>query len=86
VTWTPPADWYTMTTPERLRTLREAVGWNQAQAAIVFGVAASTWNRWEVGVRVPSSGVLTLLDLLGDADVAPLVLARLRAGALGGQS
>lgn len=37
----------------RLRRLREAKGWNQADAAHEIGVGPKTWHLWETGKTQP---------------------------------
>ena len=34
-------------TPEKIKKLREALGWSVATAASKFQVSARTWTRWE---------------------------------------
>ncbi len=52
----------------RLRELRRAKGWTQAQAAEKMGVQTVTLRRWELGLSAPSRATLRQLTDLYDAD------------------
>lgn len=43
---------------ERLVRLREDRGWSQEEAAKTIGTARTTWQQWELGVRLPSGPAL----------------------------
>ena len=43
---------------ERLRAIRQALGWSEEVCAYHLGVTYSTLNRWERGESVPKSRVV----------------------------
>ena len=49
-----PGSAYLRGVGERLRWIRETIGWTQAQCAKAAGVDASTWTKYEAGTRLAS--------------------------------
>ena len=53
--------------PERIVTLRHALGWETRRCAAYLGVDHATWRQWEAGKRAPSkanaAGLLALMRL-----------------------
>lgn len=46
-------------TPEELRAIREELGLKQNEAPPLFGVALTTYKRWELGTRsIPGTAVI----------------------------
>lgn len=45
-------------TKERLVRLRKEKGWSQEEAAKAIGTARTTWQQWELGVRLPNAPAL----------------------------
>lgn len=46
-------------TPEELRAIREEMGLKQVEAPPLFGVALSSYKKWEMGLRsIPGPAVL----------------------------
>ena len=48
-------------TAERIRTLRSARGWTQAEVARRLGITRNGVNSWEQGLSVPSPALLVEL-------------------------
>ena len=70
-------------TAESIREVREQAGLSQAGLARLVGVSAVTINRWERGMRSPSSDSLELVTAVLSGvhvDLGPGRLARHRAG------
>jgi transcriptional regulator with XRE-family HTH domain len=43
---------------ERLKLVRQSLGYSQRKLAVLLGVDDGTWRRWEAGSRQPSPGYL----------------------------
>ena len=50
--------------PDEIRTIREKLGYTQAEAAEKVGVGQGVWSSWERGSRKPSRQSAILIDLL----------------------
>lgn len=48
---------------ERLKLLRETMGWSQSELARQFGVSAAAVNRWESSEIAMSGTALKLLEI-----------------------
>lgn len=48
---------------ERLKILRETMGWSQSELARQFGVSSAAVNRWESGEIAMSGTALKLLEI-----------------------
>ena len=49
---------------ERVKNMREKVGWSQRQLADHFGVPPHTVQSWEQGYRTPPEYVVTMMERL----------------------
>jgi transcriptional regulator with XRE-family HTH domain len=55
-----------MFTPEKIRVLRKALGFNTTQFAAVLGVTANAVDRWEAGERHPRYETMVKMNELAD--------------------
>ena len=49
--------------PDRLKAVRETMGWSQSELARQFGVSSAAVNRWESGEIAMSGTALKLLEI-----------------------
>lgn len=54
-------------TPEKIREIRESLNLTQSEAAAKVGVALSSWQNWEYGVRVPNARMTKEIEKLASA-------------------